>query len=154
MFFVVENLDFQRAVAQGQGLLTRAPRGSTTTFTQGQKHSLAGSALPWLRWWLNRDGCSLWGWGPIVCPTHAAFGRGREGTSGQVMAQKSVLLTYRSSQELPGTLKRTAHQSKWPWDWSGRQLGIPEWSSVIKRALTGWGADVKPGSDLLLGFVF
>lgn len=26
MFFVVENLDFQRAVAQGQGLLTRAPR--------------------------------------------------------------------------------------------------------------------------------
>ena len=27
------------------------------------------------------------------------------------MAQKSVLLTYRPSQELPGTLKRTAHSS-------------------------------------------
>ena len=121
------------------------------TFTRGQEPSLAGSSLLWLWQWWSGDGCSLWGWGPVVCPTHAAFGRGREGTSGQVMAQKSMLLTYRPFQELPGTLKRTAHQSKWPLDSEGRQLRIPKWSSVIKRALTRWGAEVKPvRSDLLL----
>ena len=40
------------------------------------------------------------------------------------MAQKSVLLNYRPSQELPGTLKGAAHQSKWLLDSEGEGSSV------------------------------